>query len=1196
MDMAVKTPNEKAIAGAGGVESFVRECHTWMDLGLHENIVTCHFVRVLGKVPRVFAEYVEGGTVSDWIKTGKIYEGSPEDVIEHILDIAIQFARGLEYAHSRGMVHQDVKPANVLITSDGIAKMSDFGLAGAALELPKGVQPEQTASVDRTFAGMTPLYASPEQAQAHAQRAAGVPKKDVVRITPQSDLYSWAVSIFEIFNGGVTWPSGTVVGEVFSEYLRTGPAEGHLPPMPESLAALIAKCLQENPDERPKSMSDVIESLKAIYGKETRHDYAREEPKQLAEMADVLNNKATSLLELGKADEAEKLWEEALKIDPHHAESTYGFSLRQWHKAEITDQEVVERMEELRFSHESDWMDEYCLGLVHMERGDGGSAVKVLEEIAEISSQNRKVLAALEQARMMDSSRQRTFDGCSCSSSVAISADGRFAITGSSDKTLQLWDINSGKCLRTFEGHTGEVESVAISPDGRFALSGSSASAVPLQLWDIDRGDGRLRSSGSTNRSLLLQLWDINSGKCLRTFKGQIRNVNSVAFSPDGRFALSGSDDNTARLWKINRRKCLRTFEGHTSSVFSVACSPDGRFALSGSKDKTLRLWEISTGRCLRTLEGHTRSVTSVAYSPDGRFALSGSDDCGLRLWEISTGRCLRTLEGHTSSVSSVAISPDGRFALSGSYDSSLRLWEISTGRCLRTFEGHIRSVTSVAYSPDGRFAISGSGDNNLRLWNIFAGVSQGRSILCKAVSISALIEYKSKVHDLFSTAKAELKAGNPAGASDAISKAASVPGYLRSRELLDLRAKAGLRGRIRRYAQGWHLRTFEGHTASVSSVAISPDGRFALSGSDDCDLRLWEMNTGKCLRTIEHRREVRSVAFSPDDRFALSGSDDYVLRLWEIRSGECLRLFQGHTDNLTSVAFSPDGRFALSGSQDGSIRVLDVNSGQKLVNNSLRYLNRFTEPVKFVAFSPDGRFVLSAGDKTLQVWNMDTWQCLRMLEVVSPVAISPDGRFALSGSKDRTLRLWDIIGGECLRTFKGEICNVNSLAYSSDGRFVLSGSEDKSVRLWDINSGQCLRTFKSHKGRVTSVACSLDGRFALSGSKDKTLRLWELVWNYEFPNPADWYDDAKPYLEKFLTLHTPYAAELPGEREPTHDQITRALTRRGKPSWNEEDFQKLLTRLSYCGYGWLRPDGVRRKLEEMAADWDGPPPLPEGK
>jgi len=124
-------------------------------------------------------------------------------------------------------------------------------------------------------------------------------------------------------------------------------------------------------------------------------------------------------------------------------------------------------------------------------------------------------------------------------------------------------------------------------------------------------------------------------------------------------------------------------------------------------------------------------------------------------------------------------------------------------------------------------------------------------------------------------------------------------------------------------------------------------------------------------------------------------------------------------------------------------------------------------------------------------------------------------------------------------------------------------------------------------------VAFSSDGHFALSGSDDKTLRLWELVWNYEFPEPVDWDEGARPYLQSFLTLHTPYAAELPADRKPTEDDITLALTRRGKPSWNEEDYQKLLTHLSHCGYGWLRPEGVRRKLEEMAAGWQGPPPLP---
>jgi WD40 repeat protein len=191
------------------------------------------------------------------------------------------------------------------------------------------------------------------------------------------------------------------------------------------------------------------------------------------------------------------------------------------------------------------------------------------------------------------------------------------------------------------------------------------------------------------------------------------------------------------------------------------------------------------------------------------------------------------------------------------------------------------------------------------------------------------------------------------------------------------------------------------------------------------------------------------------------------------------------------------------------------------------------------------------------------------------------------------TLRLWELATGQCVRTFEGHTDDVDSVSISPDGRWGLSGSDDKTLRLWELATGQCLRTFEGHTDNVDSVSISPDGRWALSGSEDKTLRLWELDWKCEFPPPADWDEGARPYVENFLSLHTPYVASLPRDRQPSEEEIQRALTRAGTPSWTEDDLKDLLNRLCYTGYGWLRPDGVQAELEKMTREWKGSPDLP---
>jgi WD40 repeat protein/RNase P subunit RPR2 len=271
--------------------------------------------------------------------------------------------------------------------------------------------------------------------------------------------------------------------------------------------------------------------------------------------------------------------------------------------------------------------------------------------------------------------------------SVAVSPDGIWAASGSDDKTVKIWDLETGQCRSTLKGHTAKVKSVAITPDGKRILSGSDDNSV--------------------------RVWDVGSGWVVATLEGQTGSAWSVVALRDNVRALSEAGF-TLRLWEVASGKCLKTIKCDrygADGVFGSAVNPAGTQAVSGHYNGEVRLWNLETGQCLATLKGHSDIVNSVQITPDGRFAVSGSDDKTVKVWDLGAGACVGTLEGHQYKVLSVAISPDGTLiASTGFTDHTVRLWDWNSGACLQVIEAAGRaSPMSVAFSPVGSRLVVGT-------------------------------------------------------------------------------------------------------------------------------------------------------------------------------------------------------------------------------------------------------------------------------------------------------------------------------------------------------------------------------------------------------------------------------------------------------------------------------------------------------
>lgn len=517
---------------------------------------------------------------------------------------------------------------------------------------------------------------------------------------------------------------------------------------------------------------------------------------------------------------------------------------------------------------------------------------------------------------------------------IALTSDDRWAISASRDGTLKVWDLQTGQEVRTLSGHTGRVNTVAVIPGDQLVISGSSDHT--LKIWDLFTGqqirtlaghaaevygvavtrDGQHAISASGDHSL--KVWNLMTGVEEKSLNGHKDNVQSVAVTPDDQSVVSASEDKTLILWDLRTGSEIRTLAGHVSGVLSVVITPDGRRVISASTDHTLIVWELQSGEKLRTLAGHTNRVRGVAISPDGRYVVSASCDGTLKVWNLEVGQRGNTQAGHRDWVRSIAITRDDKYVVSSSSDRTLEMWDIKTGHKVRTFLGHEADVRDVMVTPDGEFVLSGSNDRTIRMWNLNTGeqvrIFTGHSDVVRALAVT---------HD-----RKLMVSGS----------------FDRTIKLWEL-------------ATGKMLRTFPGHTDLVRSLAVTSDGYYIVSSSNDRTIRIWELHSGKEIRSFEaHEGDVREVLITPDDRFIISAGNDHTLKVWEFQTGLLIRTLLGHQHYVGAAVLTEDGRLVISVSDDRTLRIWDWNNAETLAMVTLEGI------LLCVAVSPDNK-VIAVGD-----------------------------------------------------------------------------------------------------------------------------------------------------------------------------------------------------------------------------------------
>lgn len=546
-------------------------------------------------------EFIAGHPLSAELQLGKRWtESQVVELLQEVLGI-------LEFVHSHGLIHQDIKPSNLIRRhQDGRLVLIDFGSSVKLAWTQVVTELGQTSAsfalgVPATIAIGTPGYMPTEQGR-------GRPR-------PNSDIYALGTIGIQALTGlnPTKLLEDSDTGELIWQQNVKVSAE---------LAYVLNKMVRYDFKDRYESVTEALQALQPLVKRAAS-------PNKSALLIGLSSSLAAAL---------------ALMV------GSYYFL----------------RSPSVRYAQSP------------------GPAPEIQNYPVSIPSKNT-VLGNI----FLD----KTLTGHSKSVwSVALSSDEHTLGSGSEDKTIKIWNLDTGKQIRTLSGHSDTVRSVTFSPNGQILASGS--------------GDKTIK------------LWNLQTGEQIRTLSGHSGPVWSVALSRDGQTLVSGSEDNTIKIWNLPTGELRHTVSAHSGRVFSVALSPDGQTFATGSIDKTIKIWNLQTGKLLRTLEGHSGSVRSVVFSPDGQKLASSSWDKTIKIWNVRTGKQISTLKGHTDRVISVAFTFDGQTLASTSVDKTIKIWSVQTGKLLRNLSGHSDWVLSIATSPVGQTLVSSSKDKNIKIWH----------------------------------------------------------------------------------------------------------------------------------------------------------------------------------------------------------------------------------------------------------------------------------------------------------------------------------------------------------------------------------------------------------------------------------------------------------------------------------------------
>lgn len=1013
-------------AGGPSGERFRREAQIAAKLR-HPNLVGVLAYGEAHGTSYIAFDFVEGETLAARVARQRAAGCSSltESASREVAQLGVTIAEALAYAHAHGIVHRDVKPANVIVDADGVPHVVDFGLAKDACAL--------SMSKTGDFLG-TPQYMAPEQVDA-----------TFGEVDVRTDVYGLGALLYECL--GLQPPhDGSSIERVVRQVIRSEPPAlvSRRSGVPRDLATIVHTALEKNPDHRYQSAAELAADLRRFL----EHRPILSRPISVWRRVGRFARRRSALV-LGLALGL------VLTISVPAVWFTREGMERERQRA---DQEQLAR-DGLRLLSEASSVLDADPGLALRLAIEGAQYAPGLIANNALYSAWRAVEDAGAERLVIDAHRGHVHR-------VVVDSTGDRIATASADKTAAVWRTSDGSLIARFVDHEAPVIDVALTRDGKRALTASLDGSA--RLWRIDSpsaAEWRQRTAGPVHFARFalddrvivvgsldgtLSCYDSAPPFALRWRERGLPTVSvgrytdiwseveaAIALSPDGERVAAGTWEDRLASWDVRTGERLWSTEPLSGRLTAVQFSRDGRrlVAYGSSLDRSWAadVWDATDGRHRVTLGNLAfGALRGVGISDDGeRVTTSTGDACVL--WDVSTGVALgrrarsdfvmprqhfssfvpgrteiatthlggpvllgpvesgekpRALRSDESWITWLDFTPDGRCVVTGGQSGKLRVWALDreVGRAeLRTGVGKVRSVRYGRH--DARVLVGGEAGtvaeeyergSGRRVWRVDTeGV---RSILdgvddpATPPSVSAVAVDPSSGEVSVLTPHHVLRRLDPSGelVLESPTPIVDVEYTLRSLAwspdgtqcVFCARRRVDGRVYVARRGELSGPVALVGHHRAPRTAEFDADGARIVTASLDGLARVYRLPGVDPVLQLEHPNDVRHARFSPNGRLIATACWDRNVRVWDAESGALLRLLSGHRQSVEAIDFAPDGRTLVSGSLDGTARLWDVATGDPVA------VVAFSGPVYSVAFRSDGaEFVVGGDSDRLAFW-----------------------------------------------------------------------------------------------------------------------------------------------------------------------------------------------------------------------------------